>query len=103
VADVGDAEAQISVGATVGLSSQSSGASDQPYLGPGFGGTSFSIVIFVDGPDSSKVTVGGEMSLAADLSGSQSQPRLESGPSAAVVFSLLKRLPLSTCRTLSLR
>jgi hypothetical protein len=72
-ASVREAAAQVAVGAAVGLSTQPTGASDQPYLGPGFGGTSFSTVIFVDGPERSTVTVGGEMSLAADISGAQSQ------------------------------
>ena len=65
--------AQVTLGATAGLSTQSAGASEQPYLYPPFGGTSFSSVIFVDGTASSTVTVGGEVSLAANISGSQFQ------------------------------
>jgi hypothetical protein len=47
------------------------GASDSPYLGPGFGGTSFCSVLFVDADLRPAVTVGGEVSVAGDITGSQ--------------------------------
>jgi len=73
VADVHEAAAQVIVGATAGVSIQSEGARDEPYLYPPFGGTSFSTVVFVDVTASPTVTVGGEVSLAANISGSQFQ------------------------------
>ena len=35
-------------GSAVGASSQTEGASDRPYLGPGFGGTALSAIVFGD-------------------------------------------------------
>lgn len=71
-----DAAAQtpaVAVGAVVGASFQGEGESDSPYLGPGFGGTSPALVVFVDGQVGAGVTVGGEFSWARHISGEQSQ------------------------------
>jgi hypothetical protein len=65
--------AQPLVGATVGVSNQGAGASDAPYLGPPFGGTSLTSIVMVDVPVGEKVSVGGEASLAASISGTQNQ------------------------------
>jgi hypothetical protein len=70
---VAKAEAQASVGATLGQSRQGEGVSDQPYLGPPFGGTSVAMLVMVDVPLAPRVTIGGEMSLAGTISGAQSQ------------------------------
>jgi hypothetical protein len=72
-ANVREADAQVTVGGVVGLSTQPTGEGREPYLGPGFGGTSFSTVIFIDGGETPRITLGGEVSLAADISGSQTQ------------------------------
>jgi hypothetical protein len=61
------------VGGAVGASFQEEGESDSPSLGPGFGGTTRAIVVFVDGLIGSRFTVGGELSWARDISGEQSQ------------------------------
>ena len=45
-----EAGAQPLVGATVGISRQGEGDSDQPYLGPPFGGTSLATVFMLDVP-----------------------------------------------------
>jgi len=63
----------VAVGGAVGASFQEEGESDSPYLGPGFGGTTPALVVFVDGLISSRFTVGGELSWARDISGEQSQ------------------------------
>jgi hypothetical protein len=68
-----DAHAQLNVGGVAGASHQEAGASDLPYLGPPFGGTSASLIGFVDVPLARRVTWGGEGSLAAAISGDQSQ------------------------------
>ena len=65
--------AQPLVGATVGVSSQGAGASDAPYLGPPFGGTSLTSILMLDVPAGATVSVGGEATLAASISGTQSQ------------------------------
>jgi hypothetical protein len=65
--------AQVSLSAAVGASTQASGASDLPYLGPPFGGTSTAVLGMVDVAIASHVTVGGEMSLASAITGMQSQ------------------------------
>jgi hypothetical protein len=67
------AEPPIAVAATVGLSSQTKGDSDLPYLGPPFGGTSLGGVFFVDVDVSARLSVGGEVSLGSELKGSQQQ------------------------------
>jgi hypothetical protein len=64
---------RVAVGGVFGASFQREGESDSPYLGPGFGGTTFAIVGFVDGPIGPRLTVGGELSWAQDISGEQSQ------------------------------
>jgi hypothetical protein len=63
----------VAVGGAVGASFQEKGASDSPYLGPGFGGTKPALVVFVDGLLASPFTVGGELSWARAISGEQSQ------------------------------
>ena len=63
----------VAVGGAVGASFQEEGESDSPYLGPGFGGTTPALVVFVDGLIASRFTVGGELSWASDISGEQSQ------------------------------
>jgi hypothetical protein len=67
------AEPPIAVGATLGLNLQPEGASDQPYLGPGFGGISLGGVMFIDGDVSARVSVGGEVSLGSEVRGDQQQ------------------------------
>lgn len=59
------------------------GASDLPYLGPPFGGTSTAVLGMVDVAIASHVTVGGEMSLASAITGMQSQ-RASGGTNAFV-------------------
>jgi hypothetical protein len=67
------AASQTFVGAAVGASMQGEGASDQPYLGPPFGGTSGAIVAMVEFAPARNVAFGGEVSLARAISGMQSQ------------------------------
>ena len=67
------AEPPIAVGATLGLSLQPEGASDQPYLGPGFGGISLGGVLFIDVDVNARVSVGGEASLGSEVRGDQQQ------------------------------
>jgi len=67
------AEPPIAVAATLGLSSQTKGDSDLPYLGPGFGGTSLGGLVFVDVDVSARISVGGEVSLGSELKGNQQQ------------------------------
>jgi hypothetical protein len=83
VAVLGAADAQIAVGAGVGQSTQEAGASDGPYLGPGFGGTSVASVIFVDAALKPTISLGGEVSLAGDITGSQFE-RVPGGSNALV-------------------
>jgi hypothetical protein len=64
---------KIAAGGAVGASFQAEGESDSPYLGPGFGGTTPALVLFVDAPMTSRFAVGGELSWARDISGEQSQ------------------------------
>jgi len=71
VAVLGAANPQITVGAGIGQSTQEAGDSDQPYLGPGFGGTSVASVVFVDAAITSTISLGGEVSLAGDITGTQ--------------------------------
>jgi hypothetical protein len=67
------AEPPIAVGATLGLSLQPEGASEQPYLGPGFGGISLGGVLFIDVDVNARVSVGGEASLGSEVKGDQQQ------------------------------
>ena len=68
-----EVRAQVSVGATLGQSGQGEGASDVPYLGPPFGGSSAAMLGMVDVALAPHVSIGGEMSLAGTIHGSQSQ------------------------------
>jgi len=70
---VADAGAQVLVGAALGQSHQEAGASDRPYLGPGFGGTAISGIGMIDVSVGSHVSVGGEVSAAGSISGAQSE------------------------------
>ena len=63
----------VAVGGAVGASFQNDGESDSPYLGPGFGGTTTALVVFVDRLFTPRFTVGGEFSWAGGISGEQSQ------------------------------
>jgi hypothetical protein len=66
------ADAPVAVfGSVVGASSQPEGASDRPYLGPGFGGTALSAIVFGDAHLQPKVSVGGEASCGGAISGQQ--------------------------------
>jgi hypothetical protein len=68
------AEPPIAVAATLGLSSQTSGDSDLPYLGPPFGGgTSLAGALFVDVDVNARLSVGGEVSLGSELNANQQQ------------------------------
>jgi hypothetical protein len=67
------AEAQVAIGAAVGPSHQRQGASDSPYLGPGFGGNSLAFVILADIDAGRAMSVGAEVSAAGSISGEQSQ------------------------------
>src|SRR5476651_1667174 len=78
-----DADAQVTVGAAIGLSLQSAGASDNPHLYPGFGGTSLAGVGMIDVAIRPRVSIGVELSLAGDISGVQSQ-RVIGGTNALV-------------------
>jgi hypothetical protein len=65
------AAGQVGVGAALALSTQAAGASDSPYLGPGFGGTHLGSVVSLDVDVGRTVSAGGEFSTAGDISGSQ--------------------------------
>jgi len=65
--------AQTFVSVAAGASTQAEGASDQPYLGPPFDGTSGALVAAVDRAAARSVAFGGEISLASAISGEQSQ------------------------------
>jgi hypothetical protein len=67
------AEPAVAVAATLGLSTQTKGDSDLPYLGPPFGGTSLGGLVFVDVDVNSRLSVGGEISLGSELKGNQQQ------------------------------
>jgi hypothetical protein len=67
------AQAQISALGAAGSSTQAAGASDIPYLGPPFGGTSAALLGGADLAIARNVSVGGEASLATAISGDQSQ------------------------------
>src|SRR6185436_18217028 len=53
------AAAQTLVGATVGASTQGEGASDLPYLGPPFGGTTAAVLVSVDRAPARNIALGG--------------------------------------------
>ena len=78
-----DADAQVTIGAALGQSHQGAGASDQPYLGPGFSGTAITGIGMVDAAVGSRVSVGGEVSLAGTISGVQSE-RVSGGSNSLV-------------------
>jgi len=61
------------MGGAVGASFLPAGKSDSPYLGPGFGGMTTALIVFVDRLFASRLAVGGEFSWAGDISGNQSQ------------------------------
>jgi len=67
------AAAQTVVGGTVGISNQSAGASDLPYLGRGFGGTVLAVVGTFDHAFKRHLMLGAEVSTAAAITGDQSQ------------------------------
>jgi hypothetical protein len=58
-------------GITIGGSSQAVGESDQPYLGPGFGGTTWSSIAFGEAVIRQHWSVGGEASINGSLTGEQ--------------------------------
>lgn len=60
-------------GSVLGASSQSEGASDRPYLGPGFGGTAPSAIVFGDAILRPMLSVGGEASFGGTITGQQSE------------------------------
>lgn len=60
-------------GVVFGVSSQSAGKSDSPYLGPGFGGTATAALFFVDAAITPLISAGAEASVAGDISGTQDQ------------------------------
>jgi hypothetical protein len=64
---------RVAVAGAVGASFQGKGESDSPYLGPGFGGTTPALIVFVDGVITPHFSVGGEFSWASAISGEQSQ------------------------------
>jgi len=67
------AEPPIAVAATLGLSSQTKGDSDLPYLGPPFGGTTVAGMLFLDVDVNARLSVGGEVSLGSEFKGGQQQ------------------------------
>jgi len=69
--DVAMADTGAAAGITIGGSSQAVGDSDQPYLGPGFGGTTWSSVAFGEAVVRHHWSVGGEASLNGSLTGDQ--------------------------------
>src|SRR2546425_4675259 len=76
---VGAAERPVTLGATVGASTQGAGKSDLPYLGPPFGGTTVGSIVFIDAERGTIWSVGVEMSLATAITGTQrsrGNPRL---------------------------
>lgn len=75
--------AQVTAGGAVGFSTQAKGASDVPYLGPTFGGTSVATIGMVDVVVARNASVGGELSTGGAISGTQSQ-RASGGANAFV-------------------
>jgi hypothetical protein len=73
VIPIRDARAQPAIGVAAGASRQEAGASDIPYLGPPFGGTSAAVIGLIDFHLARNMTVGGEGSLATGITGDQSQ------------------------------
>jgi len=69
----GAANAQTTVGAVVGVSDQSAGANDLPYLGLPFGGTKIAAIGLIDRDWRRRLAIGGEVSTAGQISGEQSQ------------------------------
>jgi hypothetical protein len=65
------AETRAVAGITIGGSSQGIGESDRPYLGPGFGGTTWSSVVFGEVVVQSHLSLGGEASINGTLTGDQ--------------------------------
>jgi len=78
-----EADAQVTIGAALGQSLQSAGASNNPHLEPGFGGTSLAGVGMIDLAVRPRVGIGAEVSLAGDITGVQSQ-RVAEGTNALV-------------------
>ena len=68
-----DARGQTTIGVAAGASRQAAGASDIPYLGPPFGGTSAEVIGMIDFRLARNMTLGGEGSLATGITGNQSQ------------------------------
>jgi len=64
---------QTTIGVAAGASRQEAGASDLPYLGPPFGGTSAAVLGMIDFRVAGIMTLGGEGSLATAITGDQSQ------------------------------
>jgi hypothetical protein len=67
------ADTPVVFGSVVGASSQAEGASDRPYLGPGFGGTALSAIVFGDANLRPKVSIGGEASFGGTITGQQAE------------------------------
>jgi hypothetical protein len=67
------ARGQTTIGVAAGVSRQAAGASDIPFLGAPFGGTSGALIAMVDFRLAGLVTLGGEGSIATAISGDQSQ------------------------------
>jgi hypothetical protein len=70
--------AQTTIGAVAGASRQAAGASDLPYLGPPFGGTTAAFIGLIDFPISDgdakrSMSFGAEASVSGATSGDQSQ------------------------------
>jgi len=61
------------IGAVLGGSTLPTGRSDQPYLGPGFGGTSLGFVVYAERALHPSISLAGEVSLASAITGSQRQ------------------------------
>jgi hypothetical protein len=72
-AAVSAAEQRNVMGMTVGFSSQADGSGDQPYLGPGFGGTSVAGICSVDHVVTDRLSLGAEASLDTGMTGRQRQ------------------------------
>jgi hypothetical protein len=69
---VAKADAQIIGGVAIGQSRHGEGASDQPYLGRPFDGTSVAMLGMVEVALATHLTIAGEGSLAGTISGTQS-------------------------------
>jgi hypothetical protein len=78
IAAAAHVSAQAMIGVVAGGSRQEAGASDLPYLGPPFGGTTAAFIGLIDFPISNadakrSMSFGGEASLSGATSGDQSQ------------------------------